>query len=94
MNKILYLCCAGSILLFSIIVVNIAPYINGIIENSGDWSTDSCKYYSDKYKSDKDKDVTTHYGSQDAKDETLDKDKKDKNRCERNKQWPVWNIQL
>ena len=83
MNKILYLCCAGSILLFSIIVVNIAPYINGIIENSGDLSTDSCKYYSDQYKSDKDKDATTHYGSQDAKDETLDQDKKDKNRCER-----------
>lgn len=82
MNKILYLCCAGSILLFSIIVVNIAPYINGIIDNSEDWSTDSCKHYSDQYKSDKDKDAA-YFGSQDAKDETLDQDKKDKNRCER-----------
>ena len=82
MNKILYLCCAGSILLLSIIVVNIAPYINGIIENSEDWSTDSCKYYSDQHKSDKDKDAAI-FGSQDAKDETLDQDKKDKNRCER-----------
>ena len=82
MNKILYLCCAGSILLFSIIVVNIAPYINGIIENSQYWSMDSCKHYSDQYKSDKDKDAA-YFGSQDAKDETLDQDKKDKNRCER-----------
>ncbi len=83
MYKLLYLCMAGGILIFSIIVVNIAPYINGIIENSEYWSMDSCKYYSDQYKSDKDKDATTYYGSQDAKDETLDQDKKYKNRCER-----------
>ena len=80
MYKTLYFCFAGAILLFSVIVVNIAPSINGLVEG-GYWSTRSCSYYNDNYKYAE----KATYATKEAKDEKLDYYKKEKNRCERKK---------
>lgn len=73
MFKLLYLCMAGGILLFSVIVVNIAPSINNL-NSIQYYSQLSCKYFSDIYKK-----------SKDDKDDDLivDQNKRQKNRCER-----------
>ena len=67
MYKTLYFCIAGTLLLFSIIVVNIAPAINGII-NGSTWSYQSCGYLNDQYKIDKDKKVPGDYSTKEIKD--------------------------
>ena len=64
MKKLIFFCIASAILLFSIIVVNIAPIINyrlgrGIYMPSGKpsftgWSDLSCKSISDNYNIKKD----------------------------------------
>ena len=46
MKKLIFFAIASAILLFSIIVINIAPAINGLVEGK-DWSAWSCKYLSD-----------------------------------------------
>jgi hypothetical protein len=48
MKKLIFFAIASAILLFSIIVINIAPAINGLVEGK-DWSARSCKYLSDGY---------------------------------------------
>lgn len=73
MYKLLYFCMAGGILLFSVIVVNISPAINGLVA-SQTWSQASCKYYADEIKSQKDNN---------ANDDILDPIKREKTRCER-----------
>ena len=70
MNKTLFFALSGGLLLFSIIVVNIAP--SGLVNNG--WDTDSCKAKADTYKYAKDNK---------ANEDTLKFYKKDKNRCER-----------
>lgn len=81
MYKTLYFCFAGAILLFSIIVVNIAPAINGLIDEVEKWPSESCSLYNDQYKyAEK---IT--YSSKEDKDKTLEPIKKAKNRCERKK---------
>jgi hypothetical protein len=87
---------AGGILLLSIIVVNISPAIN--FGMSG-WSSDSCSYYSDKYKYDEKKDLTYYSNSQEEKDKQLYEDKRDKTKCERKKamvglEYAAFNINL
>ena len=71
MFKLLYFCMAGGILLFSVIVVNIAPAVNLGFQY---WSQESCKFYADQIKIGKDNK---------ASDELLDPIRRDKTRCER-----------
>ena len=73
MFKLLYFCMAGGILLFSVIVVNIAPAINNL-NNIQEWSEESCKYLADQIKIGKDNKAT---------DEYLDPIRREKTRCER-----------
>jgi hypothetical protein len=79
---------AGGILLFSVIVVNIAPAINNL-GSIQVWSQLSCKYSADNYKNEKDKKVCSGsvnsdcHRTQDIKDYTVDRYKREKNRCER-----------
>ena len=73
MYKLLYFCMAAGILLFSVIVVNIAPAINNL-NNIQEWSEESCKYLADQIKIGKDNKAT---------DEYLDPIRRDKTRCER-----------
>lgn len=88
MYKILYFCMAGGILLFSVIVVNISPAINNL-GGIQSWSQESCKYSADTYKNEKDKkvcsgsDILNCHLTQDKKDYTVDRYKREKNRCER-----------
>ena len=71
MYKLLYFCMAGGILLFSVIVVNIAPAINLGLQF---WSQQSCKYLGDTIKNMKDNN---------APDDSLDPYRRMKTRCER-----------
>lgn len=71
MYKLLYFCMAGGILLFSVIVVNIAPAINLGLQY---WSQQSCKYLGDTIKNMKDNN---------ASDDILDPYRRRKTRCER-----------
>ena len=71
MFKLLYFCMAGGILLFSVIVVNIAPAINLGLQF---WSQQSCKYLGDTIKNMKDNN---------APDDSLDPYRRMKTRCER-----------
>ena len=79
MNKLLFFCISLAILVFSVIVINVAPVIKGKIGE--DWSSNSCKMYSDYYNYKK-KDT---YENSKEKDATLDPIKKAKTRCERRK---------
>ena len=81
MYKTLYFCFAGAILLFSVIVVNIAPAINHLAYEFDHWPSLSCSLINDQYK-DAEK---APYASNEEKDETLEPIKKAKNRCERKK---------
>ena len=73
MKKLIFFAIASAILLFSIIVINIAPAINGLVE--GDyWSARSCKYLSNIYDENKKNHVS---------DEALKFIKKWLNRCNR-----------
>ena len=79
MNKLLFFFISLAILVFSVIVINVAPVIKGKIGE--DWSSNSCKMYSDYYNYAK-KDT---YENSKEKDATLDPIKKAKTRCERRK---------
>jgi len=82
MYKQLYFCMAIGILLFSVIVVNIAPAINKLVGTS--WSQDSCKYYADDYKHYKDTTKPIQgILTQEEIDAELDEKKGMKTRCER-----------
>ena len=95
MKKLLFFCLASAILIFSIIVVNIAPIINhrlgrGSYSSSGapisnliGWSDASCKSISDNYNIKKDQDLTHFSNSQETKDKTLKDLKKQLNKCNR-----------
>ena len=86
MFKLLYFCMAGGILIFSVIVVNIAPAINNLVDSQS-WSQYSCKYLADKLKITKDSKVCDSsdcdYNTQDEKDYAVDDAKMDKTQCER-----------
>ena len=78
MQKLIFLCIASGILLFSIIVVNISPY--NLLDKFYKWQTVSCSEISDKIKY-----VEKGSGSKDTKDKTLKPLKKNRNRCKRRK---------
>ena len=79
MKQLLFLCISLAILLFSVIVINVAPIIKGKV--GGDWSFYACKMYSDSYNIAK----KDSYPDSKTKDDTLDRIKKDKTRCDRRK---------
>lgn len=73
MKKLIFFLIASAILIFSIIIVNIAPIINGKI-NSDTWFTQSCGQLSDNYK----------YNKEQTNDEDILKPlRKKKDRCYR-----------
>ena len=84
MKKLIFFIIASAILLFSIIVVNIAPIINGLISSQGYWSKYACSRYSDSYDDKEKKSITATY-TKEEKEKELDKEKKKLNRCNRKK---------
>ena len=83
MKKLIFLCIASAIVLLTVIVLNVSPIIHVI---GTDWYDDSCQYFADIYKYNKDKSYTDLYlSSQDAKDKYLDYLKEGKAVCESQK---------
>ena len=78
MKKLIFLCIASAVVIFTVIVINISPAINVIGTGSYD---DSCKYFADMHKYAKDK----TYPTQEAKDKYLDFLKKGKAECDSKK---------
>ena len=74
MKQLLFLCISLAILLFAVIVTNVAPIIKGRV--GGDWPYYSCKIYSDFY--DLAKKSDWYDGDYKVKDNYLDKIKKEK----------------
>ena len=86
MKNLIFLCVSAVITIFTVIVLNNAPIINGVV--GGDWYDESCQKYIDlhKYNEDKDPLVIGHgVTNADKKKEWLDLLKKGKNKCYRNK---------
>ena len=79
MKKLLFFCISLAIVLFSIIVTNVAPIIKGRVGYG--WSYMSCKYYADNYNKEK-KDLEDLGIKGKDKDKALDPAKKAKTRCE------------
>ena len=71
MKKLLFFCLASAILIFSIIVVNISPFIAKYFQVS---TTDSCKFYSDSI---------DYLKDQGASEKDLEPTKKERDRCNR-----------
>ena len=83
MKKLIFLCIASAIVLLTVIVLNVSPIIHVI---GTDWYDDSCQYFADIYKYNKDKSYTDLYlSSQDEKDKYLDYIKEGKAVCESQK---------
>ena len=80
MNKLLFLCISLTILLFSVIVTNVAPIIKKKVGSS--WAYYSCGLYSDQYNYEEER---VKGLSSDQKDERLKPIKKEKTRCDRRK---------
>ena len=78
MKKLLFLCIASAIVILTVIVLNLSPIINIL---GADWYDDSCQYFADKYKYEKDK----TYTSQEYKDKYLDYLKQGKAVCDSRK---------
>ena len=80
MKKLLFFCISLAIVLFSIIVTNVAPIIKGRVGYG--WSYMSCKYYADSYNNQKKALEDSGIKGKD-KDKALDPAKKAKTRCDR-----------
>ena len=74
MKKLLFFCFASAILIFSIIVVNISPFIAKYYQDNTPSTTDSCKYYSD---------YIDYRENQGDSDKDLEPHKKQRDRCNR-----------
>lgn len=86
MKNLIFLCISVAIVLFTVIVLNNAPIINGLVGEN--WYKESCQNYVDLYKYNKDVDYSlVGHGvtSQEKKKEWLDLLKEGKNKCYRNK---------
>ena len=86
MKNLIFLCISVAIVLFTVIVLNNAPIINGLVGK--DWYKESCQNYVDLHKYNKDVDyLSIRHGvtSQEEKKEWLDLLKEGKNKCYRNK---------
>ena len=79
MKKTLFLVFSACIVVFSIISICTAPIINGVLTEAGSWGTLNCKYEEDFYKRIKD---DKNYPD---RDNELKKQKKEKNKCNREK---------
>jgi hypothetical protein len=77
MNRTLFLCFSGAILLFSIICICTGPIINKVISESTSWNTENCKLKEDDYKLTKERSGATK--------EQIDYKKRIKNECNRKK---------
>ena len=64
MKKLIFFAIASAILLFSLIVVNIAPAINGLVTGLS-WSMQSCKYLSDQYDDIEERDIALFTNQED-----------------------------
>ena len=73
MKQLLFLCISLAILLFAVIVTNVAPIIKGRV--GGNWPYYACKIYSDRYDLAK---KANDYSDSKEKDNYLDKIKKEK----------------
>jgi len=94
MKNLIFLCIASAIFIFSVISLNVAPTINGLVgkgkyKRNGDldstnygWADYPCSYYSNLYNDNKDKSVSEgHWADQEDKDYHLDLVKEGKNNC-------------
>ena len=92
MKNLIFLCASVAIVIFTVIVLNNAPIINGYLDVS--WYDDSCQNFVDLHKYNKDKSAAElsllSYGvsttnEERSKDKWLDLLKEGKNKCYRNK---------
>ena len=90
MKNLIFLCVSTAVVIFTIIVLNNAPIINGYLDVS--WYDDSCQKFVDLHKYNKDKSAAelSGYGvsttdEEKSKDKLLDLFKEGKNKCYRNK---------
>jgi hypothetical protein len=95
MKELIFLCIASCVFILSVIVLNCAPTIKGLIgkgtyESDGDvsssygWADEPCSKYSDKY-NDLEKDPESDWKSKEDKEYYLDLLKEGKNVCLRRK---------
>ena len=95
MKKLLFLCLAAAIFVFSVLVLNFAPTINGLVGKgnydmngnlivSYGWADFPCNLYSDRYNDYKETEVTSIL-TQEDKDNQLNLYKEGKNNCLRKK---------
>ena len=88
MKNLIFLCIASAVFIFSVIVLNFAPTINGLIGKgtyllNGNriypgWDDSPYRAYSDNYNLYKDEPVTAHWSDQEDKDYHLDHFKRGK----------------
>ena len=87
MKNLIFLCASTTIIIFTVIVLNNAPIINGYVGTT--WYDESCQRYVDlhKYNEDKTPALIGGYGvtNEDTKKEWLDLLIEGKNKCYRNK---------
>jgi len=88
MKNLIFLCISTAIIIFTVIVLNNAPIINGLVGK--DWYDESCQRYVDLHKYNKDKTPAQLSGylvtsNEENKEKWLKLLKKGKNKCYRNK---------
>ena len=83
MKNLIFLCISAAVVVFTVVVLNNAPIINGYV--GGDWYEESCQKYVDYHKYNKDKTLSELGITQEIKDKWLDLLKEGKNKCYRNK---------
>ena len=95
MKNLLFLCIATCIFILSVIVLNIAPIINGLLgkgirdsngeTNSDGWFDKDCDYYNDNYKINKKISLEETGRTQEEQDEYIEFLKEGRDKCNRNK---------
>ena len=95
MKNLIFLCIATCIFILSVIVLNEAPIINGllgkgtydtnVVTTSDGWYDKDCGYYNDNYKINKELNSEDIAGTQEEHDEYLKFLKEGRNKCYRNK---------
>ena len=93
MKTLIFFCIASVILVLSIVTINIAPIINGLVGStiyhadgsvvSHGWWVDTCKSYNDEYKYTKK--YNNDFQKQEDKEKYLKLIKEGENKCKRNK---------
>jgi len=83
MKNLIFLCISVAIVLFTVIVLNNAPIINGLVGK--DWYKESCQYYVDSHIYTKETSLSDQHITQEQKEVRLKQYKEGKNKCYRNK---------